>query len=84
MIGDLEKRFDEIINAEKSNQISNSTKCVMQCQRDRAMVLMPCKHQPTCNPCFVLWKMHLSGQKLDTICPICKSKVTDQIAVNDD
>lgn len=79
----LEKIFDDIID-KKFEITSNSSKCIMNCDRLKAMLLLPCKHQPTCKPCYVLWKMHVNEKKLDVFCPVCQVVITDQIPIADD
>lgn len=78
----LHNKFDEIING--SNVPSKSTFCVMQCNREKGTLLLPCKHQPTCKQCFVLWKVFCLSKKLKTFCPICKNDVKNTIIINDE
>lgn len=82
-INGLENIFDEIIE-EKYDVQSDSPKCIMRCDRYKSMVLLPCKHQPTCKPCFVLWKMHVSAKNMDVFCPRCRKTVINHIAITDD
>lgn len=76
----LNEKFIEIING-KTN-VTDSNLCIMDCKRPKATVLLPCKHQPICNQCFVLWKLFLSEQKRITFCPVCEIDITSHIVIN--
>lgn len=81
MLERLYETFDEIIDG-KSDFVPNS-KCIMNCGHVKGMVLLPCAHQPTCKPCYVLWKVHVVQKGLNVFCPVCRSDVTNQIPVAD-
>lgn len=62
---------------------SDSRDCVMGCGRGKGTVLLPCKHQPTCRQCYVMWNVFLDEDKKSRFCPICKCCVVNHIAVAD-
>lgn len=76
----LQQKFQDIFRSECTNL--NKTTCVFDCDRKRATVLLPCSHQPTCNQCFVLWKLYVTERKSQVFCPICRMDVISHIAVN--
>lgn len=84
----LNERFNEILNGEKDaktlHEANKSMQCIMSCNRIKATVLLPCKHQPTCNQCYVLWRLFVSQKQRNVICLLCKNPVTSNIVVSDD
>lgn len=78
----LNEYFEKIYNHEV--EVHLQTECVMGCKRPRGTVLLPCQHQPTCNQCFVLWRIFVDqkGKKRTTFCPFCRKKVTSTIVVH--
>lgn len=78
----LNKKFEEIVTGSATVTVSTSNLCMMACARPKATVLLPCKHQPICNQCFVLWKLFLSKERKNIYCPACKLEITSHIAVN--
>lgn len=80
-------RLNQIFNriAEKKEKIvgGHDHECIMQCKRSKGTVLLPCKHQPTCRQCFVMWKLFLSEKKIDVFCPMCQEDVIEHIAICD-
>lgn len=77
----LHAYFDDILSGKiKVNQVNSN--CVMNCGRAKATVLLPCTHQPTCNQCFVLFKIFVNQKKKPVFCPICKVRVNQHIAVS--
>ena len=49
--------------------LSDRKRCIICCDRDKAVVLMPCKHMSMCTVC---------AHKVDA-CPVCKAAVVDRI-----
>lgn len=82
-ISRLHKKFDEIISSSETIKLHKS-KCIMGCDREKATVLLPCSHQPTCNQCFVLYKIYLSERNKKIVCPFCKVDVANHIAINNE
>lgn len=80
----LQKKFDEIISGTVENDLMKQVHCIMGCGRSKGTVLIPCKHQPTCNQCYVLWRLFLAKKNKDVICPSCKNEVISTIVVCDD
>lgn len=82
-ISRLHDKFHEIISSSERIKL-NKSKCIMGCDREKATVLLPCNHQPTCNQCFVLYKIFSSEKKKKLVCPSCKEDIVSHIAVNHD
>lgn len=80
----LHKHFEKIYN--RKVNVTLDIKCVMGCGRPKGTVLLPCQHQPTCNQCFVMWRVFVDqkGKSQTVFCPFCRKKVTNCIAVNSD
>lgn len=78
----LNKHFEKIYNREV--EVHLNTECVMDCKRPRGTVLLPCQHQPTCNQCFVLWRVFVDqkGDNRTTFCPFCRTQITSTIVVH--
>lgn len=68
--------------------------CIIGCGKKKNMLLLPCCHQHTCEPCWILWKMTHSRRIPNTIfdqtfeenslkpkCPVCKAPVDQEIRV---
>lgn len=75
--------FEKIVVG--SLTIKNDAKnvnCVMRCGRLKATVFLPCKHQIVCNECFVLFKLYVCNKKKNMFCPLCKLKITSNIAIS--
>lgn len=81
----LHEKFNKIVNNQDViSSKSKDTKCVMGCQRDKCTVLLPCKHQPTCKQCFVMWKIFVCGKQMECFCPVCRENVIEQINIQND
>lgn len=74
----LYKHFKNVIHMNFRGKYSTKT-CAMECGRPKATKLLPCKHQPTCDECFVLWKCYLIREKKTVICPFCKREIEKHI-----
>lgn len=87
-LSQLHTKFNEILNGKINEKMlaeeNKSTSCIMKCGRRKATVLLPCKHQPICNQCYVLWRLFVTKKMKNVICPLCKNRVTSNIVVNDD
>lgn len=77
----LYEKFKEVLNTQSTIYIRDS-KCLMECGRQRATVLLPCKHQPICKECYVIWKIYVLQHKKSELCPACKSQVIDNIFIH--
>lgn len=77
--------FEEIFKSD-TLQLKLTSECMMGCKRPRGTVLLPCRHQPTCNQCFVLWRIFCDQKEKNrhTFCPLCRTKVTTSIPVHSD
>lgn len=74
ILSEIEKKIHEI----KINGInSTSTKCVLCCKAKQSMVLLPCRHQITCEQCWVIWADGNSKPN----CPKCKNRVKQTINI---
>lgn len=77
----LYKKFQKIIDTQSNIYITDS-QCLMECGRPRATVLLPCKHQPICNECYVIWKIYVLQHKNMVFCPACKGEVVQTLFIN--
>lgn len=77
----LHQLFEDILKNGKMDFVANH-KCIMNCSRQKATVLLPCKHQSTCNQCFVLWKVFLAKKRKNVFCPVCGINITGNIVIN--
>lgn len=84
-VAQLNVFFEEIFKRD-TLQLQLTSECMMGCKRPRGTVLLPCRHQPKCNQCFVLWKVFCDqkGKDRHTFCPLCRTKVTTSIPVHCD
>lgn len=81
----LRKRFQEL---EKQKNIlidPDCFKCILCYERKKNTILFPCLHQHTCNPCWIIWKIHqintipldssMGDEVIKPKCPVCKRTV---------
>lgn len=78
----LHEKFKDILKSNVS--LGNTTNCIMACNRKKATVLLPCRHQPICNQCYVLWRLFTTQALKKVVCPLCRNTVTQNIVVCDD
>lgn len=84
----LRKRFKEIMEQEEFDIDPDSFKCILCCERRKNIVLYPCKHQHTCEPCWFMWKVEQINKIPDHMlddsnsenetkpkCPFCRTPV---------
>lgn len=83
-INRLHDKFKKIFEEKENVELDRSAICIMGCQRNKSTVLLPCRHQPTCKQCFVMWKIFIDQFKKETFCPICKVCVSTTIVINDE
>lgn len=87
------KRFEEIERHGDIDTDVNSIECIMACGRRKSTILLPCRHQHTCETCWYMWKIHqINKVPLDALneddeydvlkpkCPMCKEIVDEAIA----
>lgn len=87
----IQQRFDEM---EKRNEIpdAQSFHCIICNERKKSVVLYPCLHQHTCEPCWFQWKVRqlnnissYNGDSDDEAtmpkCPVCRQSVAEAKAV---
>lgn len=80
------------IDAGSTTIATNSMECILDCGRNKAMLLLPCQHQNTCKECWLLWKIEslkrISNEVLnssydDTLmqpkCPVCRQAVNKEL-----
>lgn len=91
----LQQRFDDILERGEIATEDNGMECIMGCGRKKTTVLLPCKHQYTCEPCWYLWKVHqlnenghhdfldenIEEDETKPICPVCKQAVNEAFSV---
>lgn len=53
----LRKRFLELQNQEVISIDPDCFKCIICYERKKTTILMPCWHQHTCGPCWIMWKI---------------------------
>lgn len=80
----LYEQFEKLFGGDFECNRSRDAYCIMGCKRAKATVLLPCQHQPTCNQCFVLWKVFVDQKKKNVFCPSCKIDVKKHISVSCD
>lgn len=91
----IRKIFDEILNREEFVDNISTMECIMGCERKKSTILLPCRHQHTCEPCWFLWKIHQINKMstvyenddiddddddLKPVCPVCKVGVDEAIS----
>lgn len=91
----LKKKFEDIERKEQFDTDPNSIECIMGCGRRKCTILLPCRHQHTCETCWYMWKIHQinkisydqlndAGHDDDDIlkpkCPMCKESVEEAIS----
>lgn len=71
----------------------DSMECILDCGRNKAMLLLPCQHQHTCKECWLIWKMqslkritkevlnssHYDDNIMQPKCPMCRQPVDKEI-----
>lgn len=96
--GSIVQRITEKIKQiEQQNVLSlqDSMECLVGCGRKKSLLLLPCRHQYTCEYCWIIWKIQQTKQIPDDIfdhslnddeenmlkpkCPVCKSPVDQEI-----
>lgn len=48
--------IDKIMNEQEAVDM-NALQCIICCNAKKSIILLPCRHQHTCEPCWTLWKM---------------------------
>lgn len=48
----MQKFEDESFTFSKDGML-----CILECGRKKSMLLLPCRHQHTCEQCWVIWKV---------------------------
>lgn len=86
-ISRIRKRFQEIMNGAEIEIDPECFKCILCFERKKTVVLYPCEHQHTCEPCWFSWKIEqinkmpdhqLEDESFDEIiptCPVCRKPV---------
>lgn len=85
----LVERIERIMNEQEDIDM-NSHQCIICCNAKKAIILLPCRHQHTCEACWTLWRMHCMNREAersfdsndsddDTVmkptCPYCNTHV---------
>lgn len=84
----LRKRFLELQNQEVISIDPDCFKCIICYERKKTTILMPCWHQHTCGPCWIMWKIQqINYVPLESIddadettkpkCPVCRQGVDE-------
>lgn len=86
----IRERFDDIERQAVFDVDPNSIECIMECGRRKSTILLPCRHQHTCEQCWFLWKVHqINDYKNDDedddnrskpTCPVCREGVDESIS----
>lgn len=85
----LRKRLKQLQQQNEIEDIdSESIKCIICCERKKNIVLYPCKHLHTCEPCWFMWKVQqINGineemledstneEEMKPKCPFCRTGV---------
>lgn len=85
----LVKRIKRVMDNEEEFDI-NDIKCIVCCDKKKSTILLPCRHQHTCDACWALWCVECMTKVKDIsfnesddtkpICPLCKQPVDDAIS----
>lgn len=85
----LVKRIRRVMDDEEEFDI-NDIKCIVCCDKKKSTILLPCRHQHTCDACWALWCVECFSKVKDIsfnesddskpICPLCKQPVDDAIS----
>lgn len=84
----LRKRFLELQNQEVISIDPDCFKCIICYERKKTTILMPCWHQHTCGPCWIMWKIQqINSVPLESVddaeemtkpkCPVCRQGVDE-------
>lgn len=75
-------------NVEEVN--ADNLKCIICCEKKKSSLLLPCRHQHTCDACWALWCVECMSRIKDIslnesdetkpTCPLCKCPVDDAIS----
>lgn len=74
----LRKKIEEIEKTQNLHIDKQSNKCIICCERSKTTILLPCLHNHTCGPCWIMWKVHHINSVADAgkpKCPVCKKNV---------
>lgn len=91
----VRERFNEILRCGLGDIDVNSIECIMGCGKKKSTILLPCRHQHTCESCWFLWKVHqinnmtpvflndsVDDNELKPKCPYCKTGVDEAISAS--
>lgn len=91
----LINRIDNIMKEKTEDLNFDSHTCIICCDRKKTSILLPCRHQQTCESCWQLWSIQCMAKNANKsfnesdedatkpICPYCKSYVDTVIdAIN--
>lgn len=91
-IVNFRKRFQELENQENVLIDPDCFKCIICYERKKNTMLLPCSHQHTCNPCWIMWKIQqINAVPMESLldddtdvdeafkpkCPVCKQGVDE-------
>lgn len=57
-ISEMEEKFDEVARKFEWNMDPSNIECIMGCHRRKSTILLPCRHQHTCEQCWFLYKIY--------------------------
>lgn len=85
------KRFKELESLENITIDPDCFKCIICFERRKNTILLPCLHQHTCGPCWIMWKIQqINAVPFDSMnnddemdeavkpkCPVCRQGVEE-------
>lgn len=86
----LINRIERIISNQESVDV-DSIKCILCCDNKKTVILLPCRHQHTCEFCWSLWRMQSLNEmtnktfdeddenEMKPKCPYCNQHVDSSI-----
>lgn len=83
----IRQKIEDIESRGKIEIDQDDSKCIVGCGRKKDTILLPCRHQHTCEMCWFVWKVkqmkEASSDNTDEVpkCPVCREVVDEEISV---